>query len=80
MIIKKDTEKKNGVMVPYIRDFISKEKKMELGNINGLMIVNILEIGKIMNIMDLELIYMLIIKKYMKVILKIIIFMEMVII
>ena len=77
MIIKKDMEKKNGVMVPYIRDFINKEKKMELGNINGLMIVNILEIGKIMNIMDLELIYMLIIKKYMKVILKIIIFMEM---
>ena len=50
---------------------------MELGNIYGLIIVNILEIGKIMNIMDLELIYMLIIKKYMKVILKIIIFMEM---
>ena len=59
-------EKKYGMMVLFIKDIKRKGKKMELGNIYGVMEVNISEIGKIIHIMDLGFIHMLIIKKHTK--------------
>ena len=53
-INKKEMEKKNGLMVPVMKENIKKERNQDMGNLNGLMVVLMKEILRIIILMAKE--------------------------
>ena len=59
MMFNMDLERKNGMMDVLIEDIIIREKKKDMGNMNGVIKINIGAFGKIINYVEKVFIIML---------------------